>query len=168
MRICLHWLKKSLTEIFNFCAVPVFQNSCLSYNLGFRNIPGLFIKTSLSTHMGTAGHTRENVKFSKISRLRPRGKFSTGEGTKPTGDDRKTLHSCFLLVGARGVRLFSYLYFNCWETRERLLNSWEGYQKLYKAINWFSDNVQADIFVAGYYDWIKTKNYWTDELLHAS
>ena len=29
-----------------------------------------------------------------------------------------------------------------------LLNPWNGYQKLYIAINWFSDNVQASIFVA--------------------
>ena len=31
--------------------------------------------------------------------------------------------------------------------RGRLLNSWNGYQKLYITISWFSDNVQVGIFV---------------------
>ena len=33
-------------------------------------------------------------------------------------------------------------------TNERLLNSWNGFLKLYIAINWFSGNVQTIIFVA--------------------
>ena len=39
--------------------------------------------------MGTAYLTGENVKFSRISRLRPSSKFSIGETTKPTEDDTK-------------------------------------------------------------------------------
>ena len=44
--------------------------------------------------------------------------------------------------------MFSYLHFECWQTRGRFLNSWNGYQTLYIAINWFSDSVQAGIFMA--------------------
>ena len=43
----------------------------------------------LSIPVGTAGMTGENVKFLKISELRRRSKFSTGNPTKPTGDDMK-------------------------------------------------------------------------------
>ena len=44
--------------------------------------------------------------------------------------------------------MFSYLYFKFWQTRGKLLNYWNRYQKVYNAINWFSDNVQSGIFVA--------------------
>ena len=40
-------------------------------------------------------------------------------------------HSCFLGVGDWKVSMFSHLYFECWQTRGRLLNSWNGYQKLH-------------------------------------
>ena len=40
-------------------------------------------------------------------------------------------HSCFLRMGSWRVSMFSYLYFKCWQTRGSLLNSWNGYQKLY-------------------------------------
>ena len=39
-------------------------------------------------------------------------------------------HSCFCVGGWR-VSRFSHLYFKCWQTRGRHLNSWNGYQKLY-------------------------------------
>ena len=37
------------------------------------------------------------------------------------------------------------------------LNSWYGQQKLNIAINWFTDGVQAGIFVAERESWIKIK-----------
>ena len=40
-------------------------------------------------------------------------------------------NSCFLRVGDWRVSMFSHLYFKCWQTRGRLLNSWNGYQKLH-------------------------------------
>ena len=36
-----------------------------------------------------------------------------------------------------------------------LFNSWNGYQKLYAGITWFSDSVQAGIFVAEHEGWVK-------------
>ena len=39
-------------------------------------------------------------------------------------------HSCFLRVGGWRVSVFSHLYFKCRQTRGRLLNYWNGYQKL--------------------------------------
>ena len=33
--------------------------------------------------------------------------------------------------------------------------TWNGYQKLYNGITWFSDSVQAGIFVAEHERWIK-------------
>ena len=43
----------------------------------------------LSTPVGTAWLTAENAKFQNFSEVRPRSKFSTGDTTKPTGDDMK-------------------------------------------------------------------------------
>ena len=36
-----------------------------------------------------------------------------------------------------------------------LFNSWNGNQKLYTGITWFSDNVQAAIFAAAHEGWVK-------------
>ena len=43
----------------------------------------------LSTPVGTVWLTAENAKFQNFSEVRPSSKFSTGETTKPTGDDMK-------------------------------------------------------------------------------
>ena len=40
---------------------------------------------------------------------------------------------------------------------KRVENSWNGYQKLYTGITWFSDSVQAGIFVAEHEGWIKKR-----------
>ena len=40
-------------------------------------------------------------------------------------------HICFLRVEDWRVSMFSHLYFKRWQTRGRLLNSWNGYQKLH-------------------------------------
>ena len=57
------------------------------------------------------------------------------------------------------VRIFSYIYSKCWWTRGRLLNFWNGYQKLHIAINWLSDNVPCGIFLADHEHWIKMYKY---------
>ena len=54
--------------------------------------------------------------------------------TIPCGNNYTSLfmkHSCFLRVGGWRVNMLSHLYFKCWQTRGRLLNSWNGYQKLH-------------------------------------
>ena len=38
---------------------------------------------------------------------------------------------------------------------KELFNSWNGYQKPYTGITWFSDSVQAGIFVAEHEGWVK-------------
>ena len=46
-------------------------------------------------------------------------------------------HNCFLCVGGWRVSMFSHLYFKCWQTRGRLWNSWNCYQKLHiNGIKW--------------------------------
>ena len=40
-----------------------------------------------------------------------------------------------------------------------LFNSWDGYQKLYTGITWFSDSFQVGIFVAEHEGWIKKRMY---------
>ena len=40
-------------------------------------------------------------------------------------------HSYFLRVGGWRVSIISHLYIKCWQTRGRLLNSWNSYQKLH-------------------------------------
>ena len=37
-------------------------------------------------------------------------------------------------------RMYSCLYFKCLQTRGRLVNTWNGFQKLYIKIDWFSNN----------------------------
>ena len=59
--------------------------------------------------------------------------FSDGK-TISRGNNYTSLfmkHSCFLRVGGWRVSMFSHLYFKCWKTTGRLLNSWNGYQKLH-------------------------------------
>ena len=68
-------------------------------------------------------------------------------------------HNCFVCVWGRRVRIFSYIYSKCWWTRGRLLNFWNGYQKLLIAVNWFGDNVPYGIFVADHEHWIKIYEY---------
>ena len=46
----------------------------------------------------------------------------------------------------------------CWQTRGRLLNSWNGYQKL-AYLYLLAYNVQAGIFVAEHEKWIKMTEY---------
>ena len=66
--------------------------------------------------------------------------------------------SCFLRLKDWRVSMFSYFYFKCWQTRGRPLKFWKGYQNLYIAITWFSDNVQAGKFVAKHEGFIKMDN----------
>ena len=61
------------------------------------------------------------------------GCFLDGKTISP-GNNYTSLfmkHSCFLRVRGWKVSMFSHLYFKCWQTRGRLLNSWNGYQKLH-------------------------------------
>ena len=76
-------------------------------------------------------------------------------------------HNCFLCVWCWKVRIFLYLYSKCWQRRGRLLNSWNGYQKLHNSVNWFSDNVPYDIFVADDEHLIKMYEYlWNRRLIN--
>ena len=53
--------------------------------------------------------------------------------------------SCFLRVGGWRVSMFSHLYFKCWQTRGRLLNSWNGYQKLHiNRVQWIWRKMQLE------------------------
>ena len=64
-------------------------------------------------------------------------------------------HSSFFCFGSWKIRMLSNLYFKYWKTRGRFLKSWNGFQKLYIKINWFSYNFQGSIFVAEHQSWIK-------------
>ena len=60
-------------------------------------------------------------------------------------------HLPFPYWGLKG----KYVIFQCLQTSRELFNSWNGYQKLYVGITWFSDSVQAGIFVAEHEGWVK-------------
>ena len=63
--------------------------------------------------------------------------------------------AAFSALEAWEVSMFSHFYFKCWDARERLLNSWNGYQKLhinrlkwsYRKIIFESTSVWASILV---------------------
>ena len=74
-------------------------------------------------------------------------------------------HICFLRVGGWRT-MFSQLYFNCRLRRDRHLNSWNDYQKLYIAIIWLSKNVQACIFSAEHEDWINMNENLLNRRMH--
>ena len=67
--------------------------------------------------------------------------------------------NCLMCVWGWRVRIFSYIYSKCWWTRGRLLNFWNGYQKLHIAISWFNGNVPYGIFLADHEHWIKMYEY---------
>ena len=77
--------------------------------------------------------------------------FSDGK-TITRGNNYTSLfmkRSCFLRVGGWRVSMFSHLYFKCWKTRGRLLNSWNGYQKLHINIvkwSWRKMELEKNLF----------------------
>ena len=54
-------------------------------------------------------------------------------------------HSCFLRFGGWSVSMLSYLYFKCYQTRARLLNSRNEYQKLHiNRVRWSKRKMDSE------------------------
>ena len=60
----------------------------------------------------------------------------------------------------------SMYFFKCKQTSRECFNSWNGYQKLYIPITWFSDSVQAGIFVAEHEVWRKTEFEFVKKIIY--
>ena len=82
-----------------------------------------------------------------IKHYKCKSKAFWGGKTKSRGDNWNT--AVFSVLGAENFK----------NLRGILLNSWNGYQKIYIKINWLSGNVQTGIFVAEHEGWIKMNEH---------
>ena len=149
--------------------LPVVRSKYLIEFLGWNKLYFnlKFVVISLYSHLSSCTHLRE------LSRYKNEKQFSsvTLNWLKSTKTKWRFLVGITMFLGNKtnnGISLSLKhtcpLHVEDWRVRmsrsRELFNSWNGYQKLYTGITWFSDSFQAGIFVAEHEGWIKKKNVY--------